>query len=178
MFTFKNTPNHFGLVAILLHWSMAILIIGLLALGLYMTRMPISLEKLKYFGWHKEWGMLALILVVVRLTWRLNNINPSLKALPWIERIAARSVHIAFYIFMFSIPVSGWLITSAAGLPVSFFDWFLFPNLISPSEENLIFFEKVHEWLSYALILTICLHMAAAFKHYLINKDDIMQRMF
>lgn len=173
----KNTATHFGVVAILLHWIVAILIIGLLAVGLYMVRLPISLEKLKLYGWHKEYGFLVLFLAVFRLVWRLANQLPELSALPLLEKIAARSMHWAFYGFMFAMPITGWLITSAAGLPASFFGLFTLPNLIAPDAHNLVLFEWIHQWLAYALIAAIGLHTAAALKHHFINKDDILKRM-
>lgn len=173
----KNGFNHFGVVAIFLHWIMAILLIALVGLGLYMVRIPISAEKLKLYGWHKEFGILALMLVLVRLTWRLTNTTPSLMSLPWWERYAARAAHWAFYVLMFLIPISGWLITSAAGLPVSFFGWFTLPNLVTANENQRLLFMEVHEWLAYALIVVFCMHVGGALKHYLINRDDIMQRM-
>ncbi|RAP35713.1 cytochrome B [Legionella quinlivanii] len=172
----KNSNNHFGLVAILLHWIMAILIIGLLIMGIYMVELPISLQKLKLYGWHKEYGLLALALVIVRLCWRIINISPEL-SLPRYEIIAARLVHWAFYGFMFAMPITGWLITSAAGLPASFFGLFTLPNLIAPDEEQRQFYELVHEWLGYGLIVTILLHASAALKHHFINRDNILRRM-
>ncbi|HGI8166039.1 TPA: cytochrome b [Legionella pneumophila] len=172
----KNSESHFGLVAILLHWVMAILIIGLLALGLYMVELPISLQKLKLYGWHKEYGLLVLALVIVRLSWRIINSTPQL-TLPWWEKLAARLMHWAFYGFMFAMPISGWLITSAAGLPASFFGLFTLPNLIAPNEAWREFFEWAHQWLGYGLIAAIFLHVSAALKHHFINKDDILRRM-
>ncbi|MCW8449778.1 cytochrome b [Legionella quinlivanii] len=172
----KNSNSHFGLVAILLHWIMAILIIGLLAIGIYMVELPISLQKLKLYGWHKEYGLLALALVVVRLCWRIINISPEL-SLPRYEIIAARIVHWAFYGFMFAMPITGWLITSAAGLPASFFGLFTLPNLIAPNEEQRQLYELVHEWLGYGLIVTILLHASAALKHHFINRDNVLRRM-
>ncbi|OAI49156.1 cytochrome B [Gammaproteobacteria bacterium SCGC AG-212-F23] len=173
----RNTQDRFGFVAIFLHWLMAIVLIGLVILGLYMTRIPISLDKLKLFGWHKEWGILALMLVIVRLAWRLLNTTPTLNELPWWEKIGARAAHWAFYFFMLAIPISGWLMTSAAGLPASFFGWFVLPDLVTPSEQNRILFAVTHKWLAYGLIATFCVHVAAALKHYVINKDEILQRM-
>jgi cytochrome b561 len=173
----KNTTNRFGLIAILLHWIMAVLLIGLVALGLYMADMPISVQKLKYYGWHKEFGILALMLAIVRLSWRLSNTTPSLSNLHTWERLLARAAHYTFYFFMFALPFSGWLITSAANLPVSFFGWFTLPNLISASEPQRLFFTEVHEWLAYGLIATFCLHVAGAMKHFLIDRDDILQRI-
>ena len=173
----KNTENRYGMVAILLHWVMTILIIFLLGLGLYMVQLPISAEKLKLYRWHKEFGVLAFMLVIVRIMWRVGNLTPSLSMLAWWEILAARSVHYAFYVFMFALPLTGWIISSAAGLPVSFFGWFILPDLISPDENVRILFAEIHKWLAYGLIVIICLHIAAALKHHFINKDDILRRI-
>jgi len=174
----KNTENHYGAMAILLHWGMALLIIGLLGEGLYMVNLPISLQKLKLFGWHKEYGVLVLILVCFRLGWRLTNSVPALPInLPKWQKIAARMAHWSFYVFMFAMPITGWLITSAAGLPVSFFGWITLPDLIVPNTDLRIFFTEIHQWLAYGLIAVICLHMGAAFKHHFINKDNVLRGM-
>ncbi|BCA95467.1 cytochrome b [Legionella antarctica] len=172
----KNSITRFGIVAILLHWVVAILIIGLVAEGLYMVDLPINLQKLKLYGWHKEYGLLVLFLAIFRIIWRLSNQMPELE-LPMLEKLAARSMHWAFYIFMFAMPITGWLITSSAGLPASFFGLFTLPNVIAANEDNLFLFEWVHEWLGYALIAAISLHTAAALKHHFINKDNILRRM-
>lgn len=171
-----NTRDHYGWVAIVLHWLIAILLIGLLVLGFYMTALPISLQKLKLYGWHKEYGFLALFLAIIRMSWRLMNVIPHL-SLPWFEVWAARAVHLTFYGFMFAMPVTGWLITSAAGLPASFFGLFVLPNLVAPNEEWRLLFQVIHQWIGYGLIVTIFLHASAAFKHHVINKDDILKRM-
>ncbi|QRN03828.1 cytochrome b [Legionella sp. MW5194] len=172
----KNDDSHFGLAAIGLHWLMAVLIIGLLILGFFMVSLPVSLQKLKLYGWHKEYGFLALFLVAVRLLWRLSNATPRLNLPRW-EVLSARSVHWLFYALMLLMPLTGWLITSAAGLPASFFGWFILPNLTGPDEQLRQVFEQAHEWLAYALIGLIGLHTAAALKHFFINKDDVLQRM-
>ena len=173
-----NSATRFGVVAIFLHWLLALLIIGLLALGMYMVTLPINLEKLKLYGWHKEYGFLVLFLAVFRLIWRLANQLPELEALPLLEKIAARSMHWAFYVFMFAMPITGWLITSASGLPASFFGLFTLPDLVVANEQNRVLFEWVHQWLGYGLIAAISLHTAAALKHHFINKDNILRRMF
>lgn len=172
----KNSKSRYGKIAITLHWIMAILLICLVILGLYMVNLPISLEKLKMYGWHKEYGILALMLVCLRIVWRLSNKTPSL-TIPLLERIAARTVHWLFYLFMFALPISGWLITSAAGLPVSFFGLFVLPNLVSPDPQSMTLYEGIHKWLGYGLIATFILHTGAALKHHFINKDDILRRM-
>lgn len=174
----KNTAQRYGFIAILLHWFMAILIIVLIGMGLWMTNLPISLQKLKWYGWHKEWGIVVLIFVMFRLYWRFINTRPLLPhTLPLWERISAILVHWLFYFFMFVMPISGWLLSSSAGLQVSFFDWFLLPNLITEDENNRALFTFIHTYLAYLLIAFICLHVAAALKHHFINKDDILKRI-
>lgn len=172
----KNTPTSYGSVAVSLHWLMAILLIFLIVIGIYMVNIPISLEKLKLYGWHKEYGLLALALVIFRLIWRLLNITPYL-SIPLLERIAARTVHWIFYVLMFALPITGWLMSSAAGLPASFFGLFVLPDLIAANESTRLMLQNVHEWLGYILIAVIVLHTSAALKHHFINKDDILKRM-
>lgn len=174
----KNTVSGYGLVAILLHWSMAVLILFLLGLGLYMVRIPVSLEKLKLFGSHKEIGILVLEIGILRLIWRLYNVLPQLPTkMPLLEKIAARSAHLFFYGFIIALPLTGWLMTSAAGLPVSFFGLFLLPDLVNPNPELMATLIVVHKWLAYCLIGLIALHTSAALKHHFINKDDVLKRM-
>jgi len=176
MMKLKNSEWGFGAMAMGLHWLMAVLIIGMLGIGIYMVNIPISLQKLKLYGWHKEFGFLILALALFRLYWRLININPRL-SLPLLERVAARLVHWAFYGFMLAIPLTGWLLTSATGIPTSFFGLLTIPNLIGPNKELLSWFSSIHGWLSYALIAAICMHTLAALKHHFYDKDDILRRM-
>jgi cytochrome b561 len=173
----KNDEYHYGLVAIIFHWLIAILIIGLLSVGLYMINLPIGIQKLKLYGWHKEFGILVLGLVILRVMWRLTNATPVLN-LPWYERIGARLAHFALYILMLAMPLSGWLMSSAAGLSPSFFGLFTLPNLVAPNEELRELFAWAHEWLAYGLIAIIVVHTLAALKHHFIDKDDILRRMF
>ncbi|EKD54469.1 MAG: Cytochrome b561 transmembrane protein [uncultured bacterium] len=173
----KNTQKRYGSLAIFLHWSVAIIVIFLLVIGLYMVRLPVNIEKLKLYRWHKEWGVLVFLLMVFRLCWRLINITPVL-TLPLWQKIAARTVHFAFYIFLFVIPVTGWCLSSAAGLPISFFGLFTLPDLIAPNEHLRLLFTELHQWLSYGLIAAIGLHTGAALQHHFIYKDKILERMF
>src|SRR5437868_853244 len=103
----KNTVNRYGIIAILIHWLMALLIIALLAIGLYMTRILVSLQKLKLYGWHKELGVLILMLLLLRIIWRLTNIAPLLPASlpPW-QKLSAHAMHLAFYGLMVVLPLS------------------------------------------------------------------------
>ncbi len=172
----KNSEKKFGLIAILLHWIMAILIIGLLTLGLYMTKFYHGTEKFKLYGWHKEFGILVLMLILLRSSWRAFNIIPSLSLPRW-EMLAARTMHFALYGFMFAMPLTGWLMTSFSGFTISFFGWFVIPDPFSAHLDLAHLFKKTHKWLGYALIAAIVLHVCAALKHHFIDKDDILRRM-
>ncbi len=172
----KNNETHFGLIAILFHWLMALLIIGLLGVGLYMVNLPIGLEKLKLYGFHKEFGILVLSLAILRIIWRLSNKTPILN-IPKLERIAARLAHLGLYFFMLAMPITGWFMSSAAGLPPSFFGLFTLPSLVAPNDELMKLFAFAHQWLAYGLIALIVVHTLAALKHHFIDKDDILKRM-
>lgn len=173
----RNTPQSYGSVAILFHWTMAILIILLIILGLYMTGLPVSLRKLKLYGWHKEWGILVLGLVILRVLWRSMNVVPLLSGLPAWEALAARCTHWSFYLLMGVLPISGWIMSSAAGLPVSFFGLFVLPDWVKPDEGLRLYFKQIHVYLAYIMIAFICLHVLAALKHHFINRDDILRRI-
>ncbi|MBS0288875.1 MAG: cytochrome b [Proteobacteria bacterium] len=174
----KNTQENFGIIAILLHWLMAILIIALLIVGIYMTYLPLNAQKLKLYGLHKEYGILALMLVIIRLFWRFSNLTPTLPAtMPVLEKLAARGVHFLFYILMFALPITGWLLSSASGLPVSFFGWFVLPDLVNPNENWRFLLTETHLWLGYALVAAIVGHMGAALFHHFVHKNDILRRM-
>lgn len=174
----KNTPLRYGSVAMSLHWIIAVIIIGLLAAGLYMVPLPIGAQKLKLYGLHKEFGILILMLFMVRISWRFYNLTPALPShMPIWQQWAAHGAHYAFYFFMLAMPITGWMISSASGLPVSFFGLFVLPDLIKPDEHMRILLSDLHRWLAYALIATIVAHIGGALQHHFIYKDDILRRM-
>ncbi|HEV2613616.1 MAG TPA: cytochrome b [Gammaproteobacteria bacterium] len=174
----KNTQTQYGIVNKFLHWLMALIIIGMLALGLYMSDLPISELKLRLYGIHKEFGILILMLVMFRIVWRIGNIVPLLPpTIPAWQKFAAHAVHWMLYGFMFAMPITGWLMTSAAGLPPSFFGLFTLPSLIAPNDALFKLFIEIHTWLAYGLIATFGAHVGAALKHQFINKDDVLRRM-
>jgi cytochrome b561 len=175
----RNTLQNYGLIPSLLHWIMAVLIIGLLILGLYMTGLSISLQKLKLYGWHKEFGILVLMLALMRVLWRLADISPLLPDyMPRSQKIAARVVHYLLYLFMFAMPITGWLVTSAAGVPVSFFGLFVLPNLISANESYRVLFANIHTWIAYGLMGLIGLHIVATIHHYIFHKHNLIRRIW
>lgn len=177
----ENTEDRFGAIAILLHWLMALLIIGLAALGLYMVTLPdvgFNTKKISLILYHKQIGVAVLGLFAVRLAWRLTQVLPQLAGhIPEWQQITARFVHLCFYALMFALPVTGWLMSSAAGIPVSFFGLFTLPDFL-PYDDYL--FQRliaIHKWLGYAFILLICVHVGAALQHHFLFKDDTLRKM-
>jgi cytochrome b561 len=177
----QNTEDRFGAVAMLLHWSMAVLIIGLAALGLYMAALPdvgFDTKKIVLILYHKEIGLSVLVLLKVRLAWRLTQILPQLvEHLPDWQKIAARFVHLSFYALMFALPLTGWLMSSAAGIPVSFFGLFTLPDFLPPDDYLFQRLIDIHKWLGYLLIFFIFVHVGAALMHHFVLKDDTLRRM-
>jgi cytochrome b561 len=176
-----NTKEGYGIVAMALHWTMAVLLIGLVALGLYMAQLPdvgFDKTKIRLVLMHKELGVLALMLASVRLAWRVGNALPRLvEAMPEWQKVTARFVHLCFYAVMFAQPITGWLLSSAAGIPVSFFGLFFMPDLVSYDNYLFHFFDTVHRWLGYALALLIAVHAGAALRHHFVQGDDTLRKM-
>lgn len=176
----KNTEQTYGTVAIALHWLMAILLIGLIALGLYMVSLPdvgFDKKKIGLIVLHKEYGILALALALFRLAWRVGNVLPEMvEQLPDWQKVAARFVHLCFYAFMFALPISGWLMSSAAAIPVYFFGIRL-PDLIGHNEYQFQALIQIHKWLGYALIGFIVMHAGAALRHHFISRDNTLKNI-
>jgi cytochrome b561 len=177
----ENKEDRYGTVALLFHWSMALLVIGLAALGLYMVTLPdvgFNTTKVRLVLVHKEFGVLAFVLLAMRLSWRVTQILPRLvENLPEWQKVAARFVHLFFYALLFALPMTGYLMSSAAGIPVSFFDLFMLPDLVHRDEDLFARYVAIHQWLGYVLILFIVVHAGAALRHHFVLKDDTLRKM-
>lgn len=176
--TLRNSPHRYGWVAVVLHWGVGGLIVAALGLGLYMEELPFSPEKLRLFGIHKSLGLLILALVCVRLLWRITQTQPGVVgSLPLWQKLAARWTHRLLYILMVGMPLSGWVMSSAAGFPVSFFGLFVVPDLVAPSAPIQETAHAVHETLGLLLMALIGVHVLAALKHHVVDKDETLRRM-
>ena len=182
MWRIENTPSGYGLIAVLFHWAMAALIIALSIVGLYMVRLPdvgFSEEKIPLILFHKELGMLILMLVALRWIWRLCNVLPELAGhLPDWQKLAARFVHLCFYGLMFALPLTGWLMSSAAGIPVSFFGLFTLPDPIARDDALFRTLIDVHKVLGHVTIALIFVHAGAALRHQFHFKDDTLRKIW
>ena len=174
-----NTIDRFGLVAIVLHWVIALIIFGLFGLGWYMVdltyydRLYNTLPAI-----HKSIGILLIVIFVFWLIWKIINLAPKpVEGITRLEIIAAKLVHLGIFALIASILVSGYLIPTAAGMGISVFGWFEVPATITsiPKQEDIT--GLIHKYLAYVIIGFVLLHAAAALKHHFINKDDTLRRM-
>lgn len=170
--------THYTAPAKVLHWLMALMLGGLLGLGFYMADLPLSPQKIQLFSWHKWAGVTVFGLVWLRLFWRLVHRPPaypaSMKAL---QQAAARSGHIALYVLMLAIPLSGWLMSSAKGVQTVWFGVLPLPDLLTRDKALGHQLESLHSVLAVGLMVLVAVHIAAALYHYRVLKDDILQRM-
>ena len=163
--------------AIVLHWVMALLLVGLFSVGLYMSDLPLSPQKLKIYSWHKWAGVTAFALVLVRLAWRIGHRPPALPAMPGWQRAAAHGLHHMLYLLMILIPLSGWLMSSAKGFQTVYFGVLPLPDLVQKNKELGDLLKIVHTSLNYGLAALVVAHLGAALKHHLLDRDDVLSRM-
>ena len=170
--------THYTATAKLIHWLMATLLFGLLALGFYMTDLPFSPQKLQLYSWHKWAGVTVFLLLIFRLLWRLKNPPPPLpESMPKATQWVAHAGHFALYALMAAIPLSGWLMSSAKGFQTVWFGVLPLPDLLAKDKALGNLLETVHFVLNYTLIAVLLGHVGAALKHHFIDRDDVLIRM-
>lgn len=174
-----NRPDaNYTATAKTIHWLMAVLLFGLLALGFYMKDLPLSPEKLQYYSWHKWAGVAAFLLVFVRLAWRVGHRPPALPdSMPKPMQLVAHAGHLTIYLLMIAIPLTGWLMSSAKGFQTVWFGVLPIPDLLGKDKELGDLLALVHKSLNFLFIAALAGHIGAALKHHFIDKDDILTRM-
>lgn len=175
-----STPTpaaRWGRIHQLLHWGIAAMILGLAAVGLWMTGMPNSMDKLQVYALHKSFGITVLALVLLRLGWRLvAGRPPALPGPAWQTRLAG-AMHGLLYLLMLAMPLSGWLYNSASNFPLRWFGVVTLPALSGPSPGLKAIAGAVHEWGFWLLALLVAVHAGAAIKHHLVDRDATLARM-
>lgn len=175
----KNTSNAYGLIAKLFHWSVAILIISLLGVGLWMGGLDIETAPYKYdvYGLHKSFGIVVLALMIGRFCWRIYNtsVAPHANHKTW-ERHLAKVAHVLLYVMAFTMPLSGWGMSSAGGHAVSLFGLPM-PALVPENKDLGGIFHTIHGYGGWFLIGLVSLHVFGALKHHFVDRDDTIKRM-
>ncbi len=174
----RNTRERWGSLSQFLHWLIVALIAVQAALGLTGMLLPPDMEKLAVLARHKSIGITILGLATVRLLWRWLNPTPPLPSnLEPYERLLARVTHAALYVLLFAMPLTGWMMSSARGFPVSWFNLLQLPDLVPKSRMLYGTMVTAHAALAIALAVTLALHVAGALRHHFVLKDDTLRRM-
>lgn len=181
MARFRNTETRYGWLGQAFHWLIASLIVTQYVLGQVAEQAGEAgrlVDQLALLARHKSVGITVLALTAMRLTWRFISPPPPLPTVtPRWQTAVARLTHGLIYTLLITLPVSGWLMSSASSYSVSVFGILELPDLVSPNESFKEQMQAVHHTLGTALFSLLALHLAAALKHHLFDKDDILRRM-
>ena len=175
----RDGREHYGLVSISLHWTIALGMIGLVALGAWMVGLTY------YDRWyndslalHKALGIVVLALAALKLGWRLAGRNPGFgpEVRPH-ERAAAMAMHWALNALLVLLPVTGYVISTSEGAGIDLFGLIELPALFAVSEGARDLAIDVHFYLAYGLLALVALHAGAALKHHLVDRGSTLRRM-
>jgi cytochrome b561 len=175
----RSTEAGWGALLRAFHWLIAALILAQGVIGLTMVQMGLTPAKVRVFALHKSIGMTILALVLLRIAWRLGERRPAdPPAMPRWQRRAARVVHLALYVLILAIPLSGWWFNSASNAPLVWFGWLSLPSLTGGYDpvwkpRALL----VHQTLFWVLIALLVAHVGAALWHHFRERDDVLRRM-
>jgi cytochrome b561 len=177
----RNTPAAWGAVSKAMHWSVAVLVLFLIAYGAWMTHVPERGARLDHYLLHSVIGYYLALLLGLRIIWRMFDPAPPQPAASrsW-ERWSAHAGHFALYALMIAVSVSGWVLHSA-------FPRRMEAELVGGIKVPLLFAqpdraisqaaEHIHKILAYALLLLVIIHVAAALRHHFIKRNDVLRRM-
>ena len=170
----------YGGSAIALHWLIALLMCCGFGLGLYMVELRFSPQKLMFYSYHKWIGVTVFALAVLRVLWRIVHRPPPLPAsvAPWQQALSG-AIHVLLYLLMLGIPLSGWLYSSATGVPTVPFGIaaLQLPDLFGRDRDLAVSLKFLHLTFNYTLASLVLLHVGAALKHQFLDRDGIMLRM-
>jgi len=174
----SGAPARYHAIAIALHWLVAIAVVATFPLGVYVADLPLSARKSELVAVHKWIGVTVFALMGVRLAWRLGHRPPPLPAAlpPW-QRRAAAIAHGGLYALLLAIPLSGWLYSSAAGVPTVYLDRWRLPDLVGANDALAAALKRAHQSLNFALLALVVAHVAAAVKHHFVDRNGLLVRM-
>ncbi|PST24591.1 cytochrome b [Mesorhizobium plurifarium] len=178
----RNSENRFGTVTIILHWTIAVLILGLVLAGFVMRRIDIDPAlQFSLYQWHKSFGFTALGLAALRTFWWFVEASPAAPpTLSPMELKAARATHLSLIALALIVPLAGWAVASASTLaiPSFYFNMIVVPHLPLPrSETSEAFWALAHAMLAYGMLGLVAIHAAAAIYHHFRRRDEVLVRM-
>ena len=173
-----TSPAHYARPVVGLHWAIALLIFAALPLGVYMGDLPLSPDKLRLFSYHKWIGVTVFVLSLLRVAARVAFAPPALpEAMPRWEQSAAVAMHALLYALIFVVPLSGWVMSSATGFQTVWFGVLPLPDLVGKKKELAESLKLLHKNLNIVIVVLIIVHVTAALKHHVIERDAVLARM-
>jgi cytochrome b561 len=176
----RNSTTDWGWTAKVLHWVGAAMILVLLVHGWWMTHVTPRPERLANYGWHSALGYDLFALLILRLLWRWLNPLPELPAgLKRWEHVAARVSHASMYVLMFLISLTGWMVATTFRAPMTKdllgID---VPPIVTTMDRSLRqWLEDSHMTLAYVLAVVALIHIAAALRHHILKRNNVLRRM-
>lgn len=175
----RSTDQGWGALVRAFHWLIAALIIAQGVIGLSMVQMGLTPAKVRVFALHKSIGITILALVLLRIAWRLTEKRPAdPPAMPRWQIRAAHATHLALYVLILAIPLSGWWFNSAANAPLVWFGWFDMPSLthgLDPVWKPRALL--LHQSLFWILVVLLVAHVGAALWHHFKQRDEVLRKM-
>jgi len=176
-----NTAERYGAIAQLFNWTIVSLVVAQFVLANQAEAAEDAhqlVQQAKILATHKSVGMTIFMLAILRLIWRFTNAVPAATPTtkPWQAKLAS-GMHWALYVLILITPLAGWLMSSAETHSATWFGLFTFPDLIAPNEGRAEQFEELHEALASGIFFLSILHILAALKHHVIDKDNVLRRM-
>lgn len=172
----RNTTSNYGSVSKFFHWTVFILVTLMLCFGFFLHLLPSTMKATSY-NLHKLTGLGILLLMILRSIWTIINPKPTLpKTVPLWEVASARISHLLLYVLLLIMPLSGWIMASAANKPpVLLGQRLMLP--IYPHHQLKHMMNQAHEIIAWLIIITISIHICAALRHHFVLKNNVLKRM-
>lgn len=168
-----------GTVARLLHWTVAVLVVLQIPVGIAMTSEPLTPYADALYIYHKGAGVILLVLVFIRVAWRLTRPAPPFPDfMPPLEKRIAHATHVAIYVLLVVMVVSGYVRTVGDGFPIELLDAMGIPPLVSDTPTLAHVMLVVHQFAVVLLVALVAVHVSAVLRHRLIEKNPVLERMW
>lgn len=162
----------------ILHWTVAILVLGMIPVGLILNALPQGPTQDAFYAAHKSTGFLVLVLMIARLAYRITHRPPPPE--PTMARWqigASHAVHWSLYVILLVMPIIGWAGSNAFGAPVTVYGLFTLPDLLTKDEPLSKTLFSIHATLGITAAVLIVIHIAAALRHRFVERDAVLARM-
>ncbi len=174
----RDNPQRYGLLSMLLHWSIAVLVLALLLLGVWFAGLGnFDGNKQLARSWHQGLGLLVAVLMLVRMFWRWRSVNPQQGPRSALERQVLRKVRLFMYLLVFVACISGYLLASSGSRELDWFGLFQVAQLTRLDMAQLAQVRSLHTIAVWSLATLVALHVLATLKYQLLQKEPILQRM-